>query len=197
MEHRDHDVPPELLVAARQLRDHRPEATMPEIERIKRRALARAGRRPRQAAWELRLRSRTAIATVLALGGLMTGAGAGLAVSGISSSGSAGIAEFGPTATQQQVLGTSTGNTTTSQQVLGTSTGSTPTSQTSPTETSSTKKTSTSTAAAVQASRQVESNGAGKLPFTGYTAIPILLVGISLLVGGVLLRRRAGRSPAA
>jgi hypothetical protein len=42
-----------------------------------------------------------------------------------------------------------------------------------------------------QESRQVEAGGdGGELPFTGFAAIPILLVGIALLGTGLVLRRK-------
>jgi hypothetical protein len=41
-----------------------------------------------------------------------------------------------------------------------------------------------------QPSRQVEAGGGGQIPFTGYAAIPTLLIGIALLAMGLVLRRR-------
>jgi len=95
----------------------------------------------------------------------MSGAGAGLAVSGVSGAGSAGTAQY-PTETTD----TST--------VL-------PTTETNPpTDTNGTVPTEAS------ATRQVASNDNSSLPFTGYAAIPVLLAGIGLLGFGLVMRRR-------
>lgn len=45
--------------------------------------------------------------------------------------------------------------------------------------------------AARVATRQIESAGDAKLPFTGLAAIPLLLIGCGLLVAGVATRRRS------
>jgi len=50
--------------------------------------------------------------------------------------------------------------------------------------------------AAAQASRQLESDGRAELPFTGYAAVPTLLIGIGLLAMGLILRRNPGRASA-
>jgi hypothetical protein len=47
---------------------------------------------------------------------------------------------------------------------------------------------------ATQPLRQLTAGASGRdLPFTGYAAIPILLIGVALLVGGFVLRRSATR----
>jgi len=50
--------------------------------------------------------------------------------------------------------------------------------------------------AAAQAPRQLESGDSAQLPFTGYAAIPTLLIGIGLLAMGLILRRNPGRPTA-
>jgi hypothetical protein len=47
--------------------------------------------------------------------------------------------------------------------------------------------------ATVQEEQQVASSGGGELPFTGFLAIPLLIVGVLFLVAGGVLRSRAGR----
>jgi hypothetical protein len=106
------------------------------------------------------MRSRLVITTVLVLGVLMSGAGAGLAVSGVSDNGSSGSAQY--SRDTNTVLPTTEANT-----PNGT------TAENSP----------------AQATRQVESNQSS-LPFTGYAAIPVLLAGVGLLAAGVVMRRR-------
>src|SRR3954471_10066495 len=84
-----------------QLRAHRPEATALELDAIKQRVRTRAGeparRRTRRA--EL-MKSRLVILTMLVLGMLLSTAGAGLAVSGLSANDSASVGEYAtPTTT--------------------------------------------------------------------------------------------------
>ena len=47
--------------------------------------------------------------------------------------------------------------------------------------------------ATIQEEQQVASSGGGELPFTGFLAIPLLIVGVLFLVAGGVLRSRAGR----
>jgi len=48
----------------------------------------------------------------------------------------------------------------------------------------------------IQEEQQVASSGGGELPFTGFLAIPLLIVGVLFLVAGGVLRSRAGRGQA-
>jgi hypothetical protein len=108
------------------------------------------------------------------VGLLMMGTGGALAVSGFSGSSAAG-SEYGPSGVKGvQATGT-----------LGV--------KKAP---AATKKTTTPAAVApaattsqVQPSQQVSSGGKS-LPFTGYAAIPVLLIGITLLGTGAMMRRR-------
>ena len=45
---------------------------------------------------------------------------------------------------------------------------------------------------AVQEEQQVASGGGSELPFTGFLAIPLLVVGVVFLVAGGMIRSRAG-----
>ena len=47
--------------------------------------------------------------------------------------------------------------------------------------------------AAVQEEEQVASSGGSELPFTGFLAIPLLVVGVLFLVGGGVMRSRTRR----
>jgi hypothetical protein len=162
MDHHDQErLPAELAEIAQQLRDQRPQASALELDQIKLEVQSRA-RRPAQRR-ESFMRSRLVITTMLVIGVLMSGAGAGLAVSGVSGDGSAGNAQY--TTTTRTVLPT------TQSQVAPPATQ--PTTTTQPT----------------QAPRQVESSG-NELPFTGFAAIPVLLAGIGLLAAGAVMRRR-------
>ena len=44
----------------------------------------------------------------------------------------------------------------------------------------------------MQEEQQVASSGGSELPFTGFLAIPLLVVGVGFLVAGGFLRSRAG-----
>lgn len=166
MDRNDHErIPAELADVAQRLRDERPEASALELDRIKLRAQASTRRHAQRR--EPFMRSRLAITSMLVVGVLMSGAGAGLAVSGISGSGSSGTAQYPTTKTDTQT-------------VLPTTETNTP--SVSPSDTSETNP--------AQETRQVSSGDSNQLPFTGYAAIPVLLIGLSLLSVGVVMRRR-------
>ena len=149
------------------------------------------------------MKSRLAIVAAVAFGILFTTAGAGLAVSGITSgSHNASVAQYGtPTPTPVTV-------------VQGQSAVPRPTNVpsvlVSPAEeehtpTARTGITSPTNAPArqshappvdfppeeIQPTRQVEASTASRLPVTGFAAIPVMLGGIALLTGGLVLRRRS------
>ena len=165
MDRNDHErIPAELADVAQRLRDERPEASALELDRIKLRAQASARRHVQRR--EPFMRSRLAITSMLVVGVLMSGAGAGLAVSGISGSGSSGNAQYPTTKVDTQTV--------------------LPTTETNaPSDTTDTSETTPA-----QSTRQVSSNDNSSLPFTGYAAIPVLLIGLSLLSVGVVMRRR-------
>ncbi len=162
MDRNDHErIPAELADVVQRLRDERPEASALELDRIKLRAQASSRRHAHRR--ERFMRSRLAITSLLVVGVLMSGAGAGLAVSGVSGSGSSGSAQY-PT------------ETTDTQTVL-------PTTESNP-------PSNTTESNPAQETRQVSSDDSSQLPFTGYAAIPVLLIGLSLLSVGVVMRRR-------
>jgi hypothetical protein len=105
---------------------------------------------------------------VLALGVFMSGTGATLAVTGLASSGSASSAQY-PEPESENTLGTNDANN----------------SNDKPDSTASVV-----TPAETQAVRQVATSSSGTLPFTGFLAIPVLIVGVGLLGAGVAMRMR-------
>jgi len=164
MEMNPEDLTPDLEAVARRLRDHRPEATGPELDRIKHRAIsgASAGRGAFAPKKGLFMKPRIAVAFVLAIGLLTSGTGATLAV--ISESGSAAQVQYPDLKPKDTVK----------PDVLGSS------------------DTPPATASKVQEEQQVASSGGGELPFTGFLAIPLLLVGVGCLIGGGVMRSRSG-----
>src|SRR4051795_413991 len=89
----------DLQTVIDQLRAHRPEATALELDAIKQRVRTRAGKPARRRTRRTQLmKSRLVILTMLVLGILLSTAGAGLAVSGIT--GNAAQDQYGtPTGT--------------------------------------------------------------------------------------------------
>lgn len=192
---------------ARRLRAERPGLTPPELDRVRRRATASAGQtRPR------RLPS-VAVTACLGLGLAFTGAGTGMAVSGISGDGSpvsrqylvpvTGVGTVTTSTDKNSTTGLTPPPTTTGEQgnpPLGGQGGTTPTDTDTGsqpgqtiTDNGSTTTPADTTTTSGQPLKQVQATQAtaGKLPFTGYAAIPVLLVGMALLGAGVLIRRRS------
>jgi hypothetical protein len=175
MNHPNDSLPDDLQPVISQLRAHRPEATALELDAVKRRVRARvaappAGRRARSSTF---MKSRLAILSMLVTGMLLSTAGAGLAVSGVT--GDASREQYTTsTPPSGNVLGESDQNSGDQagqgeQGVAGEQAG-----------------------GSVQPARQVEAGAnSGSLPFTGFLAIPVLLGGVALLSAGLVLRRRA------
>ena len=148
----------------RLLRENRPEATPLELDRIKQRARARVARPSRRSQ---RMKSRLAILSMLVGGLLMSMTGASLAISGISSSNDASVAQYGGGVAPEEQTPTPT-----------------PGGGVAPEEQNNTPN-------AAQPARQVEAGQTtNQLPFTGFAAIPVLLAGVALLGGGLVIRRR-------
>jgi hypothetical protein len=180
------DLQPDLQPVIDQLRANRPEATALELDAIKQRVRARSSQpaRRRTTRRAQLMKSRLVILSMLVVGMLLSTAGAGLAVSGLSGHKNASIAQYGTV--------TATPTTTGGGNVLGDQDSGTnvlPEDQngggTSP---------STGNGTAAQPARQVEAgaNTGSSLPFTGFAAIPVLIGGIVLLSAGLVLRRRTG-----
>ena len=138
---------------------------------------------------------------------LVGGSGASLAVSGLSSDGSAGIAQY----VQNTTTGTTpdTGAVAASEDQGGdgcSTTSGAQSSQTNCPDDSDTTPSLTPDQGDVapaadtggddaQETKQVASGGSdGRLPFTGLAALPLLLIGVVMLSGGFLLRLRPGRA---
>lgn len=139
------------------------------------------------------MRSRIAITAVLATGALMSSGGAALGVSALATDLSASSAQYG-TPAKQTAEGSGTlaapAQGTGASRVAGESANAP-----GPGDTSRVAGEQTAPTVAAQAPRQLESSKAGRLPFTGYAAIPMLLIGLALLCAGVLLRRSTHRGP--
>ena len=190
---------PELEAVAQRLRRERPELSGVELDRTWMRV--RAGAKRARQPWftnkkENFMRSRLALTATLALGLLMCSGGAGLAVSGVSSDGSAGKAQYpeatdggarlGESAADAPPSGSGDGPPT-----IGGVQGRSANSGDPGREADGGREGDSGTGApSLQPTRQLEQGGDGELPFTGLAAIPLILVGLTLLVTGAVLRRR-------
>ena len=151
------------------------------------------------------MRSRIAITAVLATGTLMTGGGAALGVSALSTDLSAQSAQYGQGAgpTRASVASETPSGRNPGSGVLGEGgqgggeQGGAPGSGVlgggGP---GAGPAGAVGGVAAAQAPREVEMSAGDQLPFTGFAAIPMLLVGLALLGSGLVLRRSARRAPA-
>jgi hypothetical protein len=161
----------------RLLEDGRPQATDLELDKIKQRI--RRGQAAEPSGRKQSMKSRLTILAMVAFGMLFSTAGAGLAVSGISSNTNASVAQYGtptptPTPVSTTVAAEEEGGVLPAEE-----SNNAPEGGVAPAEEESTQPT-----------RQVEATTESQLPFTGFAAIPVMLGGIALLTGGLVLRRR-------
>jgi hypothetical protein len=172
------------------LEAERPRLDAQELDRLSLRCRSRITRsQPRK---EQSMRSRIAIVAMLAFGLVFSTAGVGMAISGSSGSGSAGNAQY-PTTPQvhRQPRGEVKGDNDSGNGggVLGANDQSPP-----PSSGAQPAEATPAPAQAVQETRQLSTDSGSQLPFTGFAVIPIILIGVALLVGGLFLRRRSGPS---
>ena len=159
----------------RLLEEGRPQATDLELDKIKQRI--RRGQAAAPSGRKQSMKSRLTIVAMVAFGMLFSTAGAGLAVSGISTNNNASVAQYGtptPTPDSTTVPASEEGGVLPAEE-----SNNAPEGGVSPAEEESTQPT-----------RQVEATTGSQLPFTGFAAIPVMLGGIALLTGGLVLRRR-------
>ena len=209
------DIPDEFLGVAEELESHRPQLSGLEADRIKLRAMSHGSKTATHTSTKgTFMRSRLAITSMLALGLLMTSSGAALGVSALSTTPSASQAQYGqsegnnpqgnnPQGKKPQVLGdVAEGEDEGDEAVLGDETegggpGGNGAGGGGDVAGTTAGDSANAPLAAAQAPRQLETGGGGsELPFTGYAAVPTLLIGIGLLAMGLILRRNPGRPTA-
>jgi hypothetical protein len=175
-----HDIPPDLLDVAHALTEHRPRMSGPQLARVRERAIG-SGSRTATAPRGGFMRSRIAIIALLASGALMSSGGAALGVSALSTTTDASQAQYGPVTPTTPASDLSP-----SANTLANADDTDVTPARSGVKDATDESNATATA---QPARQLEAAGNDELPFTGYAAIPLLLVGLLLLVAGLVLRR--------
>ena len=163
----------------RLLEDGRPQATDLELDKIKQRI--RRGQAAGSSGRKQSMKSRIAILAMVAFGMLFSTAGAGLAVSGISSNDNASVAQYGTPTPSPTPEGTTAPASEEGGVLPAEETNNAPEGGVAPAEEESQP---------TQPTRQVEATTESQLPFTGFAAIPVMLGGIALLTGGLVLRRR-------
>jgi hypothetical protein len=162
MDLNSHELTPDLEAVASRLRDGRPQASGLELDRIKQRAMSQASAGS-SAAWTPKkgLFMKPRIAVAFVLAiGLLT-SGTGATLAVISESGSAAQVQYPDLQPKDSV----------DPDVLG-------------------SEEPQAAAPAVQEEDQVASSGGSELPFTGFIAIPLLIIGVLALVAGGFMRSR-------
>lgn len=169
-------LPSELTELEQRLRRGRAQASGLELDELKLRAMRQARQaKPTTLPGGQLLRSRLALLTMIVAGLMMSTAGAGLAISGSSGSGSAATNNYG-----QVPSGGGGGKETLAGQEEGTDNGGDkPASGAGPAGADQ----------GAQANDQTQATGGDDtLPFTGFLAIPLLIGGVALLGTGSVLR---------
>lgn len=133
------------------------------------------------------MKTRTGLLAVLASGALLSSGGVAMGVSGLAAAGnSAATAQYNATTPVTQTTSGAQGQVQgATGQVLGA------TNTKSPSNAVSGATQSTPAAVAQPTRQEALSNSGNQLPFTGYAAIPVLLLGLALLGTGAVMRRRS------
>jgi hypothetical protein len=196
-------IPAELHDIEETLRANRPETSPLELDRIKLQAIRQATQgRPSFLARQKGafMKSRLAMMLVIAAGFMLSTTGAGLAISGSSSSGSAAESQYTPAGVEehgghhsenQGVKGAAThgGN-----KCSGNGTGSNGGGNSGANGSNCNQPVETEPAPAevevapAPAEQQAVVSSGSTLPFTGFVAIPLLIIGVLMVVGGAMLR---------
>jgi hypothetical protein len=186
-------TPAEFTGIEAELRAERHEASPLELDRIKLQAIRQA-ERSRPSLYVSKkgsfMKSRLALTLVLVAGFMLSTTGATLAISGSSSSGSASGIEYTPTGGNNPA-GNNQGDHPQNHVKGVNSKGGN-----GPSNTSGGPSPEVVVAPAAAEQQAVVSNGSS-LPFTGFVAIPLLVIGLALIVGGAVLRLKSRNTPVA
>jgi hypothetical protein len=188
-------TPAELEQIEARLRADRHEASPLELDRIKLQAIHQV-QRSRPSLYALKkgsfMKSRLALTLVLVAGFMLSTTGATLAISGSSSSGSASSTQYGTPGNhpQHHVKGVSATGGDCKSGNSGASSG------------NGGKKCDDASARPVSevevapaAEQQAVVSSGSSLPFTGFVAIPLLVIGLGLILVGAVIRRKSRNEP--
>lgn len=181
-------TPAELEGIEAKLRAERHEASPLELDRIKLQAIRQAERaRPSLIARKkgIFMKSRLALTLLLVAGFMMSTTGATLAISGSSGSGSAADNQY--VAPQNEHGGNHPEHEVKGENANG---GNQPNKTLQPTA-------ETEVAPAPAAEQQAVVSSGSSLPFTGFVAIPLLVIGVGLVLVGGFIAVKSRREPAA
>jgi len=202
-------TPAELGAIEAALRAERHEASPLELDRIKLQAIRQA-ERSRTSLYASKkgtfMKSRLALTVLLVAGFMLSTTGATLAISGSSGSGSAASTQYQPPGTGEEHNG---GNNHPEQGVKGaresggkcTKGGSNGNGGgngcNEPANTNTLEPTPEVAVAPATAEQTAVASGGSSLPFTGFLAIPLLVIGLGLIVVGAVIRLKSRNEPAA
>ena len=186
-------IPAEFQDIEETLRANRPETSPLELDRIKLQAIRQAAQgRPSFVARQKGafMKSRLAMMLVIAAGFMLSTTGAGLAISASSSSGSAAESQYTPAgehsghhSENQGVKGAANkGGNECSENGTGSNGGN------SGANGSNCNEPAEVEVAPAPAEQQAVVSSGSSLPFTGFVAIPLLIIGVLMVVGGAMLR---------
>lgn len=188
-------TPAELEEIEARLRADRHEASPLELDRIKLQAIHQV-QRSRPSLYALKkgsfMKSRLALTLFLVAGFMLSTTGATLAISGSSSSGSASGTQYGTPGNhpQHHVKGVSASGGECSKGGNSSSSG------------NSGDKCNSDSAQPVSevevapaAEQQAVVSSGSSLPFTGFVAIPLLVIGLGLILVGAVIRRKSRNAP--
>jgi hypothetical protein len=194
-------LPPDLAQMGERLRAERSHPTPVELDRILTRAQATARRsRPGSGLKGALVKSRLAITSMVVMGLVFSGTGGALALSGSSGDINAAQAEYcQPGNTPPpcgETLAPPPAPLSQSEEPLTPEADDTLEGETRDDVAGVTDEGGSGGGGSetLQPLRQIENQSDDDLPFTGYAAIPLILVGLMLLAGGLLLRRESQRT---